>query len=303
MYERRWFNMSIEELKEAYINKNENAENETRGWSLSLFGVNINGDTFWSIGIDYMYELIKLLGNKEVYDKFNIEQIENLLENENFIQKLLDTTNNSEYTKLKEILTLKDSVKKMLYDYIKSKLLQIKLEQSKNNLNKKKNIVKMDYINNKYVISKINNNDIIKINMFGKEKELAVFSTGDNRFDESRSYKDYDFELSNEEIDMLNWFINNIKIEDYKKEIVDYCNEEYSGWQYSDGTQEGPIGIDDIEDEINITAIAINIIKNGNENNPEISFYGECNCDEDHGICIGFRNKKFLGIASQDWTL
>lgn len=25
--------------------------------------------------------------------------------------------------------------------------------------------------------------------------------------------------------------------------------------------------------------------------------------NEEHGICIGFRDKKFLGIESQDWTL
>ena len=36
---------------------------------------------------------------------------------------------------------------------------------------------------------------------------------------------------------------------------------------------------------------------------PEISFYGDCECDPEHGICIGFQDKKFLGIASQDWTL
>ena len=34
---------------------------------------------------------------------------------------------------------------------------------------------------------------------------------------------------------------------------------------------------------------------------PEISFYGDCKCDEEHGICIGFRDKKFLGINHQDW--
>ena len=49
---------------------------------------------------------------------------------------------------------------------------------------------------------------------------------------------------------MLNWFINNIKIEDYKKQIVDYCNGQYSSWQYSDGTKEDPIGIEDVEKEI-----------------------------------------------------
>ena len=44
--------------------------------------------------------------------------------------------------------------------------------------------------------------------------------------------------------------INNIKIEDYKKQIVDYRNGQYSSWQYSDGTKEGPIGIEDVEKEI-----------------------------------------------------
>ncbi len=30
---------------------------------------------------------------------------------------------------------------------------------------------------------------------------------------------------------------------------------------------------------------------------------GDCECDPEHGICIGFRDKKFLGIDAQDWTL
>lgn len=91
---------------------------------------------------------------------------------------------------------------------------------------------------------------MIKINMFGKEKEVKVFCIGDNQFDESGNYKNYDFELTSEELEMLNWFINNIKIEDYKKQIVDYRNGQYSSWQYSDGTKEGPIGIEDVEKEI-----------------------------------------------------
>lgn len=152
-------------------------------------------------------------------------------------------------------------------------------------------------------IESLKNNDMIKINMFGKEKEVKIFCTGDNQFDESGNYKNYDFELTSEELGMLNWFINNIKIEDYKKEIVDYCNGQYSSWKYSDGTKEGPIGIEDVEKEINIYAIAINISKDGYNDIPEISFYGTCNCDEEHGICIGFRDKKYLGIESQDWIL
>lgn len=65
--------MSIEELKKLYIDKDENVDNEIRGWSKSIFGVNTNGDSFWSIGIDYVYELIKLIGNTKNYDKFSIE--------------------------------------------------------------------------------------------------------------------------------------------------------------------------------------------------------------------------------------
>ena len=156
-------------------------------------------------------------------------------------------------------------------------------------------------------IKSLNNNDKIQIDLFGHKKWVSVFSTGDNRFDENGNYKDDNFELNQEELDVLNWFIKNIKIEDYKQEIMDYCNEEYSNWQYEDGTQEEPIGIDEVENEINITSIAINITDAWKANDgfvyPEISFYGECNCDEEHGICIGFRNKKFIGINSQDWTL
>lgn len=63
----------------------------------------------------------------------------------------------------------------------------------------------------------------------------------------------------------------------------------------------------DIEKEISISAIAVNISRITQSKDgfvyPEISFYGDCECDPEHGICIGFRDKKFLGIHSQDWTL
>ena len=157
------------------------------------------------------------------------------------------------------------------------------------------------------MIKSLNNNDTISIKMFGKEKDVVVFCTGDNQFDENGNYKEDNFQLNSKELEVLNWFIENVKIDDYRKEIVDYCNEEYSNWQYADGTQEGPIGIDDVEKEIDIKAIAINVTDNWKSNNgfvyPEISFFGECKCDEENGICIGFRDKKFLGIHSQDWTL
>ena len=151
------------------------------------------------------------------------------------------------------------------------------------------------------IIQELNNNDTVKINLFGEEKEVRVFTAGDSRYDENGNYKDYDYKLNDKEIECLNWFINNVDIEDYKDKILEYCNEEYSMWSDIEITEQ------DIKEKINIYAIAINVTENWKAKNgfvyPEISFYGDCNCDDEHGICIGFRDKKFLCINSQDWTL
>lgn len=150
-------------------------------------------------------------------------------------------------------------------------------------------------------IEKLNNEDYIVINLFGKEKKVEVFSTGDNRYDKSGQCKADKFALSEEEISCLNWFIENIKIEDYSHAITEYCNEQY------DAIGGDPITDSDVGNEVDIFAIAINISKITQSRSgfvyPEISFYGDCECDPEHGICIGFRDKKFLGINSQDWTL
>ena len=150
-------------------------------------------------------------------------------------------------------------------------------------------------------IEKLNSGDFIEINLFGKEEEVEVFSTGDNQFDENGDYKEDGFALTSEEIACLNWFVQNIKIEDYRHAITQYCNEQY------DAIGEKQIAESDIEDEISIFAIAINISEVTQSYDgfvyPEISFYGDCECDPEHGICIGFRDKKFLGIHAQDWTL
>ncbi|MDE6616182.1 MAG: hypothetical protein K2K35_06410 [Lachnospiraceae bacterium] len=151
------------------------------------------------------------------------------------------------------------------------------------------------------LITGLMDNDEITINLFGKEESVMVFSTGDNRYDEEGDYKEDGFPLNNEELECLNWFIANIDICDYKKEITEYCNECY------DMIGDKQITEADLEDEISIYAIAINIggVVQSYDGfvYPEISFYGDCECDPEHGICIGFRDKKFLGIHSQDWTL
>ena len=43
------------------------------------------------------------------------------------------------------------------------------------------------------IINHLNSGDFITINLFGKDKEVKVFSTGDNQFDETGNYKDDGF--------------------------------------------------------------------------------------------------------------
>lgn len=97
--------------------------------------------------------------------------------------------------------------------------------------------------------------DSITINLFGKQKSVEVFSTGDNQFDENGNYKPEGFDLNEEEITCLNWFVENIDIADYKKEITAYCNEEY------DASGNMKISENELENEVSISAIAINISK------------------------------------------
>ncbi len=151
-------------------------------------------------------------------------------------------------------------------------------------------------------IEKLNNYDEIYINLFGKRKKVNVFSCGDNKFDENGRYKPDGFALSEEEIACLNWFIENVNIEDYRQEIADYCNDEYDAVG-----RKKRVTAETVEKEIKIYSIAVNISKITQSKDgfvyPEISFYGDCKCDPEHGICIGFRDKKFLGIEEQGWTL
>jgi len=151
------------------------------------------------------------------------------------------------------------------------------------------------------LIEKLNSGDHITIDLLGKKKDIIVFSTGDNQFDESGNYRGDGFALSNEEITCLNWFLQHIKIEDYKQEIIQYCN-----WVY-ECIGGKLIKEADIENELDIDGIAINIQEITQSGDgfvyPEISFVGECECDPEHGICIGFRDGKFIGIHAQDWTL
>lgn len=51
-----------------------------------------------------------------------------------------------------------------------------------------------------------------------------------NRFDENGKYKEPGFDLNKKELEVLNWFIENVKIEDYKEQIAKYINDTYEMW-------------------------------------------------------------------------
>lgn len=150
-------------------------------------------------------------------------------------------------------------------------------------------------------MSSIKNGARITIHLFGQEQEVEVLCTGDNQFDEMGNYKEGEFPLTEEEAACLSWFVQNVRIEEYRAAIAAYCNEQY------EAIGEEGITESDIENEISIDTIAVNISTITQSKSrfvyPEISFLGECVCDPEHGICIGFRDKQFLGIHAQDWTL
>ena len=53
------------------------------------------------------------------------------------------------------------------------------------------------------------------------------FCTGDGKY-EGDHYKNVEYDLNEKALEVLNWFLENVKIEDYRQEIVNYCNDEYS---------------------------------------------------------------------------
>lgn len=145
-------------------------------------------------------------------------------------------------------------------------------------------------------VETLNNEDMIVVDIFGKAAMVRVISTGDNQFDKNGQHKPDGFALSKKEIAVLNNLLENVKLADHIGEITNYCNERY------DENAEKPISEDETPREIRINTIAVNVCKDNGEDDPEIAFMGDCDCDEG-GICIGFREGKLVGIEQQDWLL
>lgn len=146
-------------------------------------------------------------------------------------------------------------------------------------------------------VDSLNNEDNIVVDIFGRATEVVVISTGDNQFDKNGQHKPDGFALSEKEIAVLNDFLENVKLADFIKEITDYFNERY------EENGEELIDEEDTPYELKINTIAVNVCKENGEDDPEIAFMGDCYCDDEGGICIGFREGKLVGIEQQDWLL
>lgn len=146
-------------------------------------------------------------------------------------------------------------------------------------------------------VESFNNEDSIIVDIFGEEREVLVICTGDNQFDENGQYKPDGFALSEKEIAVLNDFLKNVRIENYRSEITKYCNERYE--------EEGGECISEemLPRMIRINTIAVNICDDDDDDYPEIAFMGACHCDQENGICIGFRGGELVGIEQGDWLL
>ncbi len=146
-------------------------------------------------------------------------------------------------------------------------------------------------------VESLNNEDKIYADIFGKVTEVEVISTGDNQYDENGNHKPDGFALSDNEIAALNDFLKNVKLEDFVEQITEYCNER------CEENGEEPIKDYMTQHVITINQIAVNVCKDNGDDDPEIALIGDCDCDEENGICIGFRGGELVGIEQQDWLL
>ena len=131
--------------------------------------------------------------------------------------------------------------------------------------------------------------DIAYLNIWGQLTAVSVERADDEEFE--------DDELSRKEVKLLLWLINELNMDDVCDEVLSYCNDSYG--EYSDNK----ITKQDLLDELDLGTIYLNTqFSKKHKDMPDISIAGECECDPDHGIAIGFRDMNFLGVGPEDYA-
>ena len=124
----------------------------------------------------------------------------------------------------------------------------------------------------------------IELDVWGKRLTVTVVGEGDKGT-----------VLSEEERAALVWLIIKApyQSDEVKNEVLKFINDTYENsgddWERTDS-------FDVLHDETEITNIHISIDKESNSET--IALCGECNCDDEHGISVVFKNRKFSGVGS-----
>lgn len=151
------------------------------------------------------------------------------------------------------------------------------------------------------------NNDIVEVKIFGKKTEVNILSVGENHFDKKGDYKEGNFELTEKEIELINWLREKDRCQEYAEEIAKHCTELYSDLM----DEPKKVSVKRLNKEITITNICINHhskeenYSSNTEKNcyPDIAYCGESLCDEENGISINFLKGKFIGCQDYSFIL
>lgn len=140
-------------------------------------------------------------------------------------------------------------------------------------------------------------NETVKMNIFGKERELAIVLVGDNDPDYMEDEREF-VELVPKEEELLNWILG-VDFSDYKEKIKNYIN--YIGHECCGLKKilENKLSKDKVFLPV---AIMINVTEDMDEKTADVALYGESDYLED-AITIAFKNGKYFGITGYDDNL
>lgn len=140
----------------------------------------------------------------------------------------------------------------------------------------------------------MNNNEKVKVEIFGKERILDMLLVGDNEPEYSLKTGQMEVvSLTDKEEQLLNW-IQTVDFDQYKDKIVKYIN--YLNDIIGEATYDD---YDLSDDDIFLPAqILINVTDSMDEDTADIALFAESNAYAmDDGIMIAFKDGEYFGIS------
>ena len=135
-------------------------------------------------------------------------------------------------------------------------------------------------------------NEEIILNIWGEQRKLHVLSQRIEYDDDLTN--DPEAEISEKELLELDWVVRSDLINSprVKRTVLEYVHQTYSEFMEDFDPDE----INSIlPPEVEINEIFVDLDEETSD--ITVAFCGDCLCDEEHGISICFRNRKFVGIG------